>query len=176
MPLGLCFQLLWFSHNPMHKIVEKCRSGQGTGVGIPYNSTFRYPGPWHTRIAITFVLIYIFTRGFLQRFKHRLDIILSFVLSQGNFLVLSQDATFSFVTGVVGVGALARARISAKTPSGRAIRPQKIVTGCSANVFVYLSICNQGNQCDRISRFPIYRKNENFKLNLISQLNNQLIG
>ena len=103
----------------MHKIVEKCRSGwDGTGwgtgwggVGIPYNSTFRYTGPWHTRIAITFVRFNIFTRGFLQRFKHRLDLILSFVLSQGNFLVLSQDATFSFVTGVVGVGALARARI-----------------------------------------------------------------
>ena len=83
----------------------------GSGVGIPYNSTFRYTGPWHTRIAITFVRFNIFTRGFLQRFKHRLDSILSFVLSQGNFLVLSQDATFSFVTGVVGVGALARARI-----------------------------------------------------------------
>ena len=83
----------------------------GGRVGIPYNSTFRYTGPWHTRIAITFVLVDIFTRGFLQRFKHRLDSILSFVLSQGNFLVLSQDATFSFVTGVVGVGALARARI-----------------------------------------------------------------
>ena len=96
----------------MHKIVEKCRSGDG-GVGIPYNSTFRYTGPWHTRIAITFVRFNIFTRGFLQRFKHRLDLILSFVLSQGNFLVLSQDATFSFVTGVVGVGALARARIVA---------------------------------------------------------------
>ena len=96
----------------MHKIVEKCRSGVGgSGVGIPYNSTFRYTGPWHTRIAITFVRFNIFTRGFLQRFKHRLDLILSFVLSQGNFLVLSQDATFSFVTGVVGVGALARARI-----------------------------------------------------------------
>ena len=99
----------------MHKIVEKCRSGRdgsgrGTGVGISYNSTFRYTGPWHTRIAITFVRFNIFTRGFLQRFKHRLDLILSFVLSQGNFLVLSQDATFSFVTGVVGVGALARAR------------------------------------------------------------------
>ena len=85
--------------------------GDGMGVGIPYNSTFRYTGPWHARIAITFVLNYIFTRGFLQRFKHRLDLILSFVLSQGIFLVLSQDATFSFVTGVVGVGALARARI-----------------------------------------------------------------
>ena len=84
--------------------------GWGGGVGIPYNSTFRYTGPWHTRIAITFVRFNIFTRGFLQRFKHRLDLILSFVLSQGNFLVLSQDATFSFVTGVVGVGALARAR------------------------------------------------------------------
>ena len=100
----------------MHKIVEKCRSGRvgsgvGSGVGIPYNSTFRYTGPWHTRIAITFVRFNIFTRGFLQRFKHRLDSILSFVLSQGNLLVLSQDATFSFVTGVVGVGALARARI-----------------------------------------------------------------
>ena len=46
-------------------------------VGIPYNSTFRYTGPWHARIAITFVLIYIFTRGFLQRFKHRIDNILS---------------------------------------------------------------------------------------------------
>ena len=37
--------LLWFSHNPMHKIVEKCRSvgGRESGrVGIPYNSTFRY--------------------------------------------------------------------------------------------------------------------------------------
>ena len=86
-------------------------TGDGGWVGIPYNSTFRYTGPWHTRIAITFVLIYIFTCGFLQRFKHRLDLILCFVLSQGNFLVLSQDATFSFVTGVVGVGALARARI-----------------------------------------------------------------
>ena len=100
----------------MHKIVEKCRSGRGMGgtggrVGIPYNSTFRYTGPWHTRIAITFVRFNIFTCGFLQRFKHRLDLILSFVLSQGIFLVLSQDATFSFVTGVVGVGALARARI-----------------------------------------------------------------
>ena len=98
----------------MHKIVEKCRSGVGSGwVGISYNSTFRYTGPWHTRIAITFVRFNIFTCGFLQRFKHRLDLILSFVLSQGNFLVLSQDATFSFVTGVVGVGALARARIMA---------------------------------------------------------------
>ena len=89
------------------------RDGTGVGgrVGIPYNSTFRYTGPWHTRIAITFVLFNIFTRGFLQRFKHRLHSILSFVLSQGNFLVLSQDATFSFVTGVVGVGALARARM-----------------------------------------------------------------
>ena len=101
----------------MHKIVEKCRTGPrgasgGLGVGISYNSTFRYTGPWHTRIAITFVLFNIFTRGFLQRFKHRLHSILSFVLSQGNFLVLSQDATFSFVTGVVGVGALARARIT----------------------------------------------------------------
>ncbi len=85
--------------------------GRGSGVGIPYNSTFRYTGPWHTRIAITIVRFNIFTRGFLQRFKHRLDLILSFVLSQGIFLVLSQDATFSFVTGVVGVGALARARI-----------------------------------------------------------------
>ena len=85
--------------------------GGGRGVGIPYNSTFRYTGPWHTRIAITFVRFNIFTRGFLQRFKHRLHSILSFVLSQGIFLVLSQDATFSFVTGVVGVGALARARI-----------------------------------------------------------------
>ena len=66
----------------MHKIVEKCRSvgsgrvGSGR-VGIPYNSTFRYTGPWHARIAITFVLIYIFTRGFLQRFKHRIEQILS---------------------------------------------------------------------------------------------------
>ena len=91
---------------------RKFRVGGGTGVGIPYNSTFRYTGPWHTRIAITFDRFNIFTRGFLQRFKHRLDLILSFVLSQGNFLVLSQDATFSFVTGVVGVGALARARTS----------------------------------------------------------------
>ena len=40
-------------------------------------ATFRYSGPWHARIAITFVLIYIFTRGFLQRFKHRIDNILS---------------------------------------------------------------------------------------------------
>ena len=102
----------------MHKIVEKCRSGVGTGrVGITYNSTFRYTGPWHTRIAITFDRFNIFTRGFLQRFKHRLDLILSFVLSQGNFLVLSQDATFSFVTGVVGVGALARARTTRKVSS-----------------------------------------------------------
>ena len=64
----------------MHKIVEKCRSGRGEsgrGVGIPYNSTFRYTGPWHARIAITFVLINIFTRGFLQRFKHRIEQILS---------------------------------------------------------------------------------------------------
>ena len=67
----------------MHKIVEKCRSGGvgggvgGSRVGIPYNSTFRYTGPWHARIAITFVLIYIFTRGFLQRFKHRIEQILS---------------------------------------------------------------------------------------------------
>ena len=66
----------------MHKIVEKCRSGsrggRGSGrVGISYNSTFRYTGPWHARIAITFVLIYIFTRGFLQRFKHRIEQILS---------------------------------------------------------------------------------------------------
>ena len=63
----------------MHKIVEKCRSvGRSGGrVGIPYNSTFRYTGPWHARIAITFVLIYIFTRGFLQRFKHRIEQILS---------------------------------------------------------------------------------------------------
>ena len=68
----------------MHKIVEKCRgrvgvgSGSGrVGVGIPYNSTFRYTGPWHTRIAITFVLVDIFTRGFLQRFKHRLEKLLS---------------------------------------------------------------------------------------------------
>ena len=51
--------------------------GRGSGVGIPYNSTFRYTGPWHARIAITFVLIYIFTRGFLQRFKHRIEQILS---------------------------------------------------------------------------------------------------
>ena len=101
----------------MHKIVEKCRSGDGgrgtgggRGVDISYNPTFCYTGPWHARIAITFFLFYIFTCGFLQRFKHRLHSILSFVLSQGNSLVLSQDATFSFVTGVVGVGALARAR------------------------------------------------------------------
>ena len=51
--------------------------GVGSGVGIPYNSTFRYTGPWHARIAITFVLFYIFTRGFLQRFKHRIEQILS---------------------------------------------------------------------------------------------------
>ena len=52
------------------------RVGSGR-VGIPYNSTFRYTGPWHTRIAITFVLVDIFTRGFLQRFKHRLEKLLS---------------------------------------------------------------------------------------------------
>ena len=99
---------------PCTKLLKNVgRDGGGMGrVGIPYNSTFRYTGPWHTRIAITFVRFNIFTRGFLQRFKHRLHSILSFVLSQGNFLVLSQDATFSFVTGVVGVGALARARIA----------------------------------------------------------------
>ena len=97
---------------PCTKLLKNVASdGESGGVGIPYNSTFRYTGPWHTRIAITFVRFNIFTRGFLQRFKHRLDLILSFVLSQGNFLVLSQDATFSFVTGVVGVGALARDRI-----------------------------------------------------------------
>ena len=48
----------------------------GSGVGIPYNSTFRYYGPWHARIAITFSLVNIFTCGFLQRVKDRLDIIL----------------------------------------------------------------------------------------------------
>ena len=99
---------------PCTKLLKNVGRVGGRGVGrvcIPYNSTFRYTGPWHTRIAITFVRFNIFTRGFLQRFKHRLDLILSFVLSQGNFLVLSQDATFSFVTGVVGVGALARARM-----------------------------------------------------------------
>ena len=52
------------------------RVGSGGRVGIPYNSTFRYYGPWHARIAITFPLINIFTCGFLQRFKHRLDSIL----------------------------------------------------------------------------------------------------
>ena len=64
---------------PCTKCLENVGSGGSGvgGVGIPYNSTFRYTGPWHARIAITFVLIYIFTRGFLQRFKHRIDNILS---------------------------------------------------------------------------------------------------
>ena len=62
---------------PCTKLLKNVgRSGVG-GVGIPYNSTFRYTGPWHARIAITFVLFYIFTRGFLQRFKHRIEQILS---------------------------------------------------------------------------------------------------
>ena len=54
--------------------------GRGESVSLTkykYNSTFRYTGPWHTRIAITFVLVDIFTRGFLQRFKHRLEKLLS---------------------------------------------------------------------------------------------------
>ena len=63
---------------PCTKLLKNVGRGSGgSGVGIPYNSTFRYTGPWHARIAITFVLIYIFTRGFLQRFKHRIDKILS---------------------------------------------------------------------------------------------------
>ena len=66
---------------PCTKLLENVGrvAGEGRvgGVGIPYNSTFRYTGPWHARIAITFVLIYIFTRGFLQRFKHRIEQILS---------------------------------------------------------------------------------------------------
>ena len=63
---------------PCTKLLKNVgRVGSGEGVGIPYNSTFRYTGPWHARIAITFVLVDIFTRGFLQRFKHRLEIILS---------------------------------------------------------------------------------------------------
>ena len=66
---------------PCTKLLKNVgRGGRGSGregVGIPYNSTFRYTGPWHARIAITFVLIYIFTRGFLQRFKHRIEQILS---------------------------------------------------------------------------------------------------
>ena len=61
---------------PCTKLLKNVGRGVG-GVGIPYNSTFRYTGPWHARIAITFVLIYIFTRGFLQRFKHRIEQILS---------------------------------------------------------------------------------------------------
>ena len=62
---------------PCTKLLKNVSRGSGGRVGIPYNSTFRYTGPWHARIAITFVLIYIFTRGFLQRFKHRIDNILS---------------------------------------------------------------------------------------------------
>ena len=63
---------------PCTKLLKNVgRGGESGGVGIPYNSTFRYTGPWHARIAITFVLIYIFTRGFLQRFKHRIEQILS---------------------------------------------------------------------------------------------------
>ena len=64
---------------PCTKLLKNVGVG-GVGsvrVGIPYNSTFRYTGPWHARIAITFVLINIFTRGFLQRFKHRIEQILS---------------------------------------------------------------------------------------------------
>ena len=61
---------------PCTKLLKNVGVGSGR-VGIPYNSTFRYTGPWHARIAITFVLIYIFTRGFLQRFKHRIEQILS---------------------------------------------------------------------------------------------------
>ena len=59
---------------PCTKLLKNVGRGR---VGIPYNSTFRYTGPWHARIAITFVLINIFTRGFLQRCKHRIDNILS---------------------------------------------------------------------------------------------------
>ena len=63
---------------PCTKLLKNVGRSRGRSrVGIPYNSTFRYTGPWHARIAITFVLIYIFTRGFLQRFKHRIDNILS---------------------------------------------------------------------------------------------------
>ena len=61
---------------PCTKLLKNVGRGAG-GVGIPYNSTFRYTGPWHARIAITFVLVDIFTRGFLQRFKHRLEKLLS---------------------------------------------------------------------------------------------------
>ena len=58
---------------------SESRVGSVTLINLvtSYNSTFRYTGPWHARIAITFVLIYIFTRGFLQRFKHRIEQILS---------------------------------------------------------------------------------------------------
>ena len=73
-----CYGSLTIPCTKLLKNVGRGRVGSGVGgVGIPYNSTFRYTGPWHARIAITFVLIYIFTRGFLQRFKHRIDNILS---------------------------------------------------------------------------------------------------
>ena len=73
-----CYGSLTIPCTKLLKNVGRSRGrGVGGGVGIPYNSTFRYTGPWHARIAITFVLIYIFTRGFLQRFKHRIDNILS---------------------------------------------------------------------------------------------------
>ena len=73
-----CYGSLTIPCTKLLKNVGRDGTGDGgMGVGIPYNSTFRYTGPWHARIAITFVLIYIFTRGFLQRFKHRIDNILS---------------------------------------------------------------------------------------------------
>ena len=86
-----CYGSLTIPCTKLLKNVGRGTGGRGDGVGISYNSTFRYTGPWHARIAITFFLFNIFTSGFWQRFKHRLEPILSFVLSQGNFLVLSQD-------------------------------------------------------------------------------------
>ena len=72
-----CYGSLTIPCTKLLKNVGRVGSGGSGRVGIPYNSTFRYTGPWHARIAITFVLIYIFTRGFLQLFKHRIDKILS---------------------------------------------------------------------------------------------------